>query len=136
MKTEHLETTLTIIRSLIALSLAMVVALLTLALARWMQAEGWLSTSDTTSYASFLIPMLLGGIGAGAVLPQARRRVAIGHGLGFAGLCLLMLFPGWLASEDIGAGLITGITAGVLVLTTLGAFIGHWIRTRLSRRNE
>lgn len=136
MKTEQLETVLRIIRSLISLSLAMVVALLSLAIARWLQAEGLLSSGEAVSYIGFLLPMLLGGIAAGAVPAHSRRRVAIGHGLAFAGLCLLMLFPGWLSNEDIGAGLITGITAGVLILASLGAFLGHWIRGRFSRSNE
>lgn len=117
MKTEQLEKTLVVIRSLIALSLAMVVALLVLAVAFWLQSEGVTPTDDPTSTVGFLLPVLLGGIAAGMVTSYGGTRGAMGHGLGFAAIYLLTFYPGW------------------LVLGLLGARIGHRLRG-LRRRNE
>lgn len=136
MKSEQLEKTLVVIRSLIALSLAMVVALLVLAGALWLQSEGVTPTDDPTSTIGFLLPILLGGLAAGVVTSFGGTRGAMGHGLGFAAIYLLMFYPGWLAADAIGAGLIAGLTAAGLVLGLLGARIGHRLRGLRRRPNE
>jgi len=134
MKEKHLHFTLLLIRSLLAICIAMVVAMLNLALNFWLQAEVLQPAEDTlVSTLSFLLPVLLGGIGAGASIAWPAMRMALLHGLLFVGLYLLMFIPGWFQAEEIGAGLISALLLGSLLLAVVGAGLGFLIRRRIQQ---
>jgi|GEM_PF-2120787 len=135
MSAQRLEVMLQIIRSLIALSVGMVVAMISLAIAFWLQAEVIDVADDTTaSIISFLIPMLLGGLAAGLALAPTRTLYGLFHGLGFAAIYLLMFIVAWFRDEEISNTLALGLLGGGLLLGALGGYLGHWARNRLRRR--
>lgn len=129
---------LAIVRSLIAISLGIVVAMLCLALALWLQSRLMesLTHDHLISITSFLLPFLFGGLSAGLGSWTRRWTVALLHGELFALLYLAMFINGWIRSDDIGAGLIAGLVFGGLVLAALGSPAGLWLRQRLLRRRE
>lgn len=133
MNTKQLETILAFIRSLIALSLGMVVALLALALAFWLQSEEWIPASDPVSIIAFLLSVLLGGLATGLVSARATAGVAVGHGLGFVLLYLVMFYP---AIQDVGTGVAAGLAGGGLVLGAVAAWAGFQLRRLHRSRNE
>jgi len=135
MNEQRLERLLLLIRSLIALSAGMVVAMLSLAIAFWLQAEYIEPGNDTlASVISFLLPMLLGGLCTGLALAPGRLLSGLFHGLGFAAIYLLMFIQGWLSSEEVDTGLILGLLFGGLLLGGSGGLLGHWLRHRFRRR--
>lgn len=133
MNTKQLETILAFIRSLIALSLGMVVALLALALAFWLQSEEWIPASDPVSIVAFLLSVLLGGLATGLVSARSTATVAVGHGLGFVLIYLLMFYP---AIQDVGPGVAAGLAGGGLLLGAVAAWAGFQLRRLHRSRNE
>lgn len=129
---------LMIIRSLISISLGVVVAMLSLALGFWLQSRlvESMSHDSLISIVVFLLPFFLGGLATGAACWTRRHRVALLHGVLFALLYLAMFIGGWIRSDDIGAGLITGLVVGGLVLASTGSPAGLWLRQRILRHRE
>ncbi|MCP1728262.1 FtsH-binding integral membrane protein [Natronospira proteinivora] len=137
MQEKRLETFLLVIRSLIALSVGMVVALLTLTLAFWLQAEYVGTEADVlASTISFITLLLLGGLATGLSLHPGRLRIAVFHGLGLAVLFLLIFLRGALQSEDVGTGLVLGWMLSGLLAGGLGGLAGHWLRHKLRRKRQ
>ncbi|MEA5445059.1 hypothetical protein VCB98_04400 [Gammaproteobacteria bacterium AB-CW1] len=135
MNERNLEILLIIIRALIAICSGMVAAMLCLAAAFWLQAEVIQPTNDVRASAiSFLLPFFVGGLITAGVLRWQRYRSALLLGLGFALVYLLMFIPGWLGTEEIGAGLITGLVLGGLALALIGASLGFRLRQLITRQ--
>ncbi|MDQ2069692.1 hypothetical protein [Natronospira bacteriovora] len=130
------EKLLIFIRSLISLSVGMVVAMLILAMAFWLQSLllDDLRHDSVVSIISFLVPFLFGGIATGLANWTRKPLVTVAHGLLFGVLYLAMFIWGWIQSEEIGLGLISGLVSGGLVLAAVGSLPGLWMRLRFLRR--
>lgn len=130
------EKLLVFIRGLIAICVGVVVAMLTLALAFWLQPQMVESMrhDSLASILSFLLSFLMGGLATGLANWTRRYPMVTLHGLLFLALYLAMFIGGWIRNEDIGAGLIAGLVLGGLALAIAGSAGGLWIRLSLLRR--
>jgi hypothetical protein len=130
------EKLLVFIRGLIAICTGVVVAMLTLALAFWLQPQlvESMRHDSLASILSFLASFLMGGLATGLANWARHYPAVMLHSLLFLALYLAMFIGGWIRNEDIGAGLIAGLVFGGLVLAPVGSAAGLWLRLVVLRR--